>query len=152
MGYFASPQQDQGSLFLNTNPVKSEFFCKNYYQVVLQSNNLGSKKAKGYFKIYFKTSKEISSEESLDDTETIFESNSVHKRLVSLQAPLKDPKIVSTVLNYKRGWNPIDYFYYESQWIFKKIEIISAQTQIKMTFCPTNEPSDYESIIKYTIC
>ncbi len=85
----------------------------------LESADFGAKQAKGYFTIYLVTALELSSTKTLDSSNTVFESNSVHRRLVSVQAPLKSTKLVSALITYKRGWNPLDYWWYGNKEIQK---------------------------------
>jgi len=152
MGYYASASADQDSLYLNTNEPSSEYVCKQYYQVSLESADFGAKQAKGYFTIYLVTASELSSTESLDSNNAVFESNSVHRRLVSVQAPLKSTEVVSAFITYKRGWNPLDYWWYENKWMFKKVQVLSADSQLKVNLCPVEEMLDEDASIKYVRC
>ncbi len=137
---------------LNTNEPSSEYVCKQYYQVSLESADFGAKQAKGYFTIYLVTASELSSTESLDSNNAVFESNSVHRRLVSVQAPLKSTEVVSAFITYKRGWNPLDYWWYENKWMFKKVQVLSADSQLKVNLCPVEEMLDEDASIKYVRC
>ncbi len=156
MGYYASSSSDQDSLFLVTRPSSSDYFCRHYHQVVLESADFGTKKAKGYFSIYFSTSidspdSELSSTEDLENGSVVFESNSVHKRLVSIQAPLLKNEILSAFITYRRGWSPLDWWY-EEKWMFKRVEVFSADHQIKVTLCPMEEMLNDGATMKYVKC
>jgi len=158
MGYYATAKNDQNSLYLETNSFKLNYVCKHYHQVVLTSSNFGEKKAKGLFTIYFSTSaiistdSELSSTETLDNSNIVFDSNSVHKRLVSIQARLKLPEISSAFITYKRVWNPLEFWKYEEKWMFKNIEIFSVDHQSKVTLCPIENMFDKGITIKYVKC
>ena len=78
------------------------------------------------------TALELSSTETLDSSDTVFESNSVHRRLVSVQAPLKSRELVSALITYERGWNHLDYWWYENKWMLKKVKVLSADSQLRV--------------------
>ena len=67
-------------------------------------------------------------------------------------APLKSTEIVSAFITYKRGWNPQDYWWYENSWMFRKVQVLSADSQLKVNLCPVEEMLDEGVSIKYVRC
>lgn len=143
MGYWASPNKDLGTLYLNTKSVlnKNGTFCKQLYAVHLVSNeefNSNLTQAKGNFSIYFEASDEKSALQLLDNSETVFNPNSNETRLVSLDFPF-NKKIKSLYLSYKKTSNIFISWRYADKWSFKHVELFDANRQVLSRFCPVNK-------------
>lgn len=151
MGYQASQNTDQKSLYLDTGYAWSDPICYHYYQIIMTSDDVGDNLAKGSFSIYFDTGSEKSSTELIDDGGIIFSANSVEKKLVSIDSHLKSD-IVKVYITYQRGWNPVDYWYYESTWMFKTVEVFSAEHQTSVKLCPVDPFLGISANVEYEKC
>lgn len=152
MGYWASPSRDINTLYLDTQNINHLNKCTQKYQVSLQSGDINSKKrAKGLFMINFHTHNETSKTKILDDSETVFQSNSHETKLISLDKHLMSEYIVGATITYKMAWDFLDY---DSDWKFKNIEVFSAEHQKTVKMCPreTLKRFTFSKSTKYELC
>lgn len=150
LGYYASPDKDNGTLYLDTQSIYADNRCKQNYQVIVNSDDMGDKKAKGTFKIYFQTSSQTkSSTETLEKGSTVFSSNLSTRYLVSLDDRLESP-ITSAFILYKKTWSI--FTTYEDRWQFKNIEIYSADERSSIKLCPVEDFLNMSNEIEYTKC
>lgn len=150
MGYWAKPEKVPKSYYLQTQSVSAADKCVQNFQVKLISENLGNKKAKGTFSMYFESSGEASSTEALDNGTIEFSSNSIVKVLLSLKKPMNSLNITRAFITYKRGWN---IFVYESEWKFQYIEIKSENSLNSVRLCPDlNYFNISKETIEYVLC
>ena len=124
MGYYSSPNNDQGSLYLNTqDPLKSPMCLQNYVLTLYSSymNNLQG--ARGKFTVSFKTAKETSSVEIIDSGDTVILQNSIEKRLISLKKPIDSTSsIISATVSYTRTPNILINWLFSTKWGFKYLK------------------------------
>ena len=45
--------------------------------------------------------------------------------------------------------HPLDYWWYENKWMFKKVQVLSADSQLRVNLCPVEEMLDKDVSIKY---
>merc|ERR1719468_1208732 len=152
MGYWASPSRDVNSLYLDTQNINHSNKCTQKYQVTLISDSHNSrKKAKGLFLIKLHTHNETTTDKILDDSETVFQPDSIETMLVSLDNHLKSENILSSTITYKMGWDFLDY---DSDWTFKNLKIFSARYQKTFNLCPTvsRRRFDFSKSTMYELC
>lgn len=154
MGYWSSPSNDLGTLYLNTQPTpNNDHYCKQNYKTSLISNNkdVTGVQARGKFTIFFETLTEMSSVEVIDDSTATFKPDSTEVRLVSLNQPLKSP-IENIYVYYKKTTNFISSWLYEDKWSFKYIEVLSGDSQNDTKFCPTSTLIYTDQTVKFRKC
>ena len=136
MGFWASPKNDLGNLYLNTQNADNVPFCKFNYQVKLYSNNLPSmKQARGKFTIFLKNGQTQSSTEVLDDSSITYKQDFTSTHLISLNLPMNGP-VESISLYFKKTSNFITGWLYDNEWSFKFIDVYDAYAAIRKRFCP----------------
>ena len=84
----------------------------------------------------FNTANQTSSEEVIDDADTVFKKDSSLTRLVSLVNSLNDPEIKDIVVSFKKNLNTFVTWMYDQRWSFKYIELFSGEHQKMRRFCP----------------
>jgi hypothetical protein len=153
MGYSSSPLYDNGTLYLITQASITNL-CKQNYLVTLYSHNLSLiTKTKGKFTIYFKTSKETSSVEQLDDKNTVFQPDSIITKLVSLNEPLNNSfPIESAFLSFSKSNDFFDSWFYDSEWSFRNISILNGETQSQLWLCPLELIIESSQTVEFIPC
>lgn len=154
MGYWSSPLNELGTLYLKTQSPLGDSFCRPSYVVTLISNsklNTSLVEAKGNITIYLETSDGNSTREIFDDSITIFRPDLVETRLISFNGPLSD-KINSVYLSYDRMESFFGGWFYDKEWSFKNIEIFDSEIQKTSKFCPTKNMIGPGEIVKFSSC
>ena len=151
MGYWASGDKELGNLYLNTKGASEKnHLCKINYLIKLKSINTSDTKirTKGKFSIVFASSVKNSSKEIFDDSNIVFDSNSIHTRLISISdiGDIKNLYIINEKNSSFFNW------IYEDVWEFEYIEIIDIKG-FKKKFCPNiSEVNSQITLIKYFEC
>lgn len=154
MGYWSSPSNDLGTLYLNTQPTPNRNdFCKQNYKTSLVSNSkdVTGVQARGKFTIFFETSTEMSTVEVIDDSTATFKPESTEIRLVSLNKPLSNP-IENLYVYYKKTSNFVSSWLYEDKWSFRYIQVLSGDSQNETKFCPTSTLIYTDQTVKFRKC
>ncbi|RNA45174.1 pancreatic triacylglycerol lipase-like [Brachionus plicatilis] len=154
MGYWSSPSNDLGTLYLNTQaPLNNDHYCKQNFKTSLVSNSkdVTGVQARGKFTIFFETSTEMSSVEILDDSNGTFKPESTEIRLVSLNEPLMNP-IENLYVFYKKTNNFISSWLYEDKWSFRYIQVLNGDSQTETKFCPTSTLIYTDQTVKFRKC
>ena len=135
MGYWASPELEHGSLYLNTQPPLGKEFCLQNYGVILGSGKIEKQnQARGVFTIYLEAPNgQRSTIEYLDNDSKTFKSNSIENRLLSLKTKF-DHKIHRVFISYKRTSNWASWWLYDDRWSFSFVEIQDGNDQKTYSF------------------
>lgn len=154
MGFYASPNYDQGQLYSTTQPFFSDSYCKQYYRVKLFSNTLGNQgEAKGKFTIYLSNGRQLSATRVIDDSNTVFKRGSVELRFFDLDKPLDyNLEITSVFVSYQRTYNILNFWMYSEFWSFSSIELLNADNQVVSQHCPTNQIIQSGSTVEFKKC
>jgi hypothetical protein len=141
MGYWSTPNRDQGALYLNTRDPLVVPLCLQHYSLTFYSNNLsGMTQTMGKFTIALKTSaQETSSIETFDDSDVTFKPNVVGTRLISLKRPIgRVVSVESATVSFTKMPNILINWVFNDRWSFKYIQIASGDSQEVVTLCPTD--------------
>ena len=148
MGFWSSPINQQGTLYLNTRSLKENSFYKQNLLITLISAQM-SKQAKGTFKIFFKGNGFTSPPVVLDNSNKLFKADSKEKIFLSLDDAFSMEEINSVSVSYERNFN---WLANQSKWTFKCIEIFSGDSQKTFKFCPQEEFFHTGNYNDYTKC
>lgn len=152
MGFWSTKQNDQGSLYLNTQDADKYPYCEHFYRVTLNSNSLsGQVQAKGVFKITFNGEKGSSSSLVLDNNENTFKPGSSEKRLVPSSKYIGE-SITGATLSYTKAQNLLIGWVYQNDWSFKNIEVLYGNSQNYVTLCPEKTYISSGSTLKFNKC
>lgn len=149
MGFFSSPTEARGSLYLSTSNNKGKDLCVFPYQIELESGDHGDKKAKGKFSVYFQSATETSKTEVFDNGGIEWTSNMSQSFLINLQEPLTQ-SIVKAFIIYNRSWSLLTR--YEKDWKFSRIAVYSGLRQERVELCPVKDFMGYYDLIEYAYC
>lgn len=137
MGYWASKSNQLGKLFLKTKPLNLDgSYCLKHFQVRMVSNGLKEQsKAKGEFRIYWKTADYVSPTMLIKDETIKLIPNMETKFLYTLNEQSDEP-ITEVDISYKRTSKFLVKYFYDKNWSIKYVEIYSGDTQESIRFCP----------------
>lgn len=136
MGFWASPENDRGTLYLNTQPSTSANFCQQNFGVTLHSGKIDKQnQARGFFTIQLESVEGYKSTfEILDDNENTFKKNSAENRLLSLTSRFDRP-VHQLNISYRKTNNFFSSWLYDDQWNFSLVELQAGDSQQYQTFC-----------------
>ena len=136
MGFWATPNNDQGTLYLNTQPSTSANFCQQNFGITLHSGKIDKQnQARGVFTIQLESADgEKSTLEKLEDDNNTIKKNSVENRLISLTSRFDKP-VERLQIGYKKTGNFFSSWLYDDQWNFSLVELQAGDSQQYQTFC-----------------
>lgn len=143
MGYWASKANDLGKLYLNTGSlaeVDGDSYCLGHYQIRMVSNDLeGQSKARGKFKIFWKTASYVVPTVLIEDETITLKPNRETKFLMTVEPRFTGGEIEEVYVSYKRTSNYMHKYFYDQYWSIKFVEILEGGTQRLVRFCPRVE-------------
>ena len=142
MGYWASPDKDQGKLYLKTNYATKRPYSKPSYRLSMVSNSFASMtQAKGLFKISFVFANGTSSDAiTIDNDQTIFTKASTNYFLLGLTGKqIRIDDIKSASLSFSKTILAINSVFFDGKWSFKSIYLFSGQDQKGIKLCPDSD-------------
>lgn len=147
MGYYASPNADQGSLQFSTNDGNTAPFCSHSYIVNVESGNGPNMlQGRGHITMYFLRNGETTPVEVVDTTEATFKPESEAIRLISThKLRPSDVTIDSVFIAYNRVTSVISSWLYDKEWSFKWVELTSGDEQTKIKYCTTKPGQTFAS-------
>ena len=152
MGYWSQKSKSLGNQYLNTQSAKEAPFCTHNYQVTLHSKKTkNTYQALGSFKIRF-GSKSPSLGQVIDNSETIFKSDTISTHLTTFNEPLKSEDLRVIFMSYEKTSNIFTSWLYDKEWAFKNVEVFLGEEQKKLLFCPKGDGIVREEPVEFELC
>ncbi|CAF3256548.1 unnamed protein product [Rotaria socialis] len=148
MGYWTSPTDGKGDLYLKTQDANAFPFCIYHYQVTLQS---GSDYVQTRGKV---TVTLIGTLETVyvvfDDDETTFKRDSVQTRFIPLTTDIGE--VTAVDIQFQKTTNWISSILYSASWKFTKATVMNADQQHSRIFCSNELDVGSGSAVRFSSC
>ncbi|CAF1167148.1 unnamed protein product [Adineta ricciae] len=131
MGYWATPSDGKGDLYLKTQDANAFPFCVHHYQLTLQS---GSEYAQTRGKVSLTLVGTLQTVTVVfDDDQTTFKRGSTETRFIPLTVDIGE--VTEVNIEFKKTQNWISSSWYSSTWLFTKATVFHADQQQSRAFC-----------------
>ena len=153
MGFGSRQDKDLGTLYFNTQSLRSDVFCKDNFAVSLFSNNLPKlTQTRGKFTAFFKLADgTTTSTEVLDNSEVTFKAESTEIRLISLNEKVKSD-VESVWISFDKTANLLSSWMYNGEWSFRYVEVAFGEKQRSQKFCPDKAIIESGKTVKFSKC
>ncbi|CAM4982006.1 unnamed protein product [Rotaria socialis] len=148
MGYWASPSDGNGSLYLKTQDASAFPYCINHYQITLYS---GSDYSQTRGKVSITLHGTLNTVTVVfDNDQTVFKSGSVETRLIPLAMDIGT--VTSIGVSFSKTTNLLLQLFNSASWKFTNAVVLDGDNRNRRAFCPTQSVITSGSSTDFIAC